>query len=333
MSKDKNKKNKKHIQEHNHDHEHKVIHDHDDNHSHDHEHGHSHGHFGHNHSYKNIGIAFILNFFFSLVEFVGGILTNSVAIISDAIHDMGDAVSLVVSWALEKYSKKSPDKKYTFGYGRFSLLAALINSLVLLVGSTFVLISAIPRLLNPEQVNAEGMLYIAILGIVINLAAFFSVSKGQSLNEKTVSWHLFEDVLGWFAVLITSIVLMFVNFPILDSILSILITLFILYKVGKNLVSIFKVFLEATPDGSSIDDISKAIIEKTDAIDIHHIHVWTLDGINHYLTAHIVIKDNSTDEEIVKIKSQIRDVLKDKNMKHITIEIEFESEVCLNDKC
>src|SRR5690554_4219615 len=224
--------NKKHLHDHNH------IDDH----------GHNHSHIGHSHSYKNIGFAFLLNLLFSIIEFVGGIITNSIAIMSDAVHDLGDAVSLGVSWGLEKYSKKSPDKKYTYGYARFSLLAAFINSIVLIIGSAFILYSAIPRLFNPEEVNPSGMIVFAILGIIINGAAVIAVSRGESLNEKTVSWHLLEDVLGWVVVLITSVVLVFVYIPILDAILSILITLYIIYKVFINLRAVFKVFLEAAPD-------------------------------------------------------------------------------------
>jgi cobalt-zinc-cadmium efflux system protein len=304
-----------------------------ENHEHHEHHGGSHHIHDHSHSYKNISIAFFLNLFFSIIEIVGGIITNSIAIISDAIHDLGDAVSLGVSWRLEKYSKKAPDNRYTYGYARFSLLAALINSIVLIIGAVFVLMSAIPRLITPVAVNPEGMLVFAILGIIINGAAALTVSRGKSFNEKAVSWHMLEDVLGWVTVLIASIVLLFVEFPILDTLLSIGFTIFILYKVFKNLRSIFKVFLEGAPEEADIDDIINLIADKTEALDCHHVHIWTLDGINNYLTAHIVIKDDMSKQDTINLKKQIRKELSALNIKHVTLEIEFNFEECENGEC
>ena len=188
----------------------------------------------HNHSEGNIKIAFFLNLGFTIVEIIGGLYTNSLAILSDALHDLGDSLSLGLSWYFQRLSKKGSTKKFSYGYKRFSLLGAIINSIVLVVGSIFILSKAIPELFNPEETNAQGMLYLAILGVVVNGAAVFKLRKGKSLNEKVVSLHLLEDVLGWVAVLIGSIVMIYFDLPFVDPLLSILISIFVLYNVYRN---------------------------------------------------------------------------------------------------
>ena len=177
--------------------------------------GHHHHHHDHSHDTGNIKVAFFLNLSFTIIEIIGGLMTNSMAILADALHDLGDSLSLGISWFLEKVSEKKPDETFTFGYARFSLLAAFINSMVLIVGSTIILYHVIPRLLNPEPVEASGMLLLSILGIVMNGLAVLRLKKGSSMNEKVVTWHLMEDILGWVVVLVASIVLMFVDWPII----------------------------------------------------------------------------------------------------------------------
>jgi len=173
-----------------------------------HEHDHSHG------SGKNLAWAFLLNISFCVIELIGGLLTNSIAILSDALHDFGDSISLGLAWYFQKISKRKPDSRYTYGYKRFSTLSALVNCLVLLTGSGFILYESIKRILNPIESNAQGMFVLAVVGVLVNGAAVVRLKKGDSLNEKVVSLHLLEDVLGWVAVLIGSIVMMFVDVPV-----------------------------------------------------------------------------------------------------------------------
>lgn len=202
-------------------------------------HAHSHSHTN---STSNIKSAFFLNLFFTIIEIIGGFLTNSIAILADAIHDFGDSLSLGLSWGLDKYSQKKRTPRFSYGYKRFSLLAALINSIVLIIGSIFILSRVIPRLIAPEPSNATGMILLAILGIIINGIAVLRLKRGSSLNEKVVSWHLFEDVLGWIAVLIVGTINIFVSIPILDPLLAIIFTLLILYNILKNLKQISLIF-------------------------------------------------------------------------------------------
>ncbi|MEG1048276.1 MAG: cation diffusion facilitator family transporter [Bacilli bacterium] len=206
---------------------------------------------------KNILIAFILNLSFALFEIVGGILTNSVAILSDAIHDLGDALSIGISFFLEKKSKRKPNKEYTFGYARYSVLGALITTSILTVGSLFMIVSSIIRLFNPVTLNYNGMILIAVIGTIVNLAAVFITKKGDSLNQKSVNLHMFEDVLGWIVVLIGSILMNIFNISVLDSIMSIGIAIFILIHAILNLNTILNLFLEKTPNNININELEK----------------------------------------------------------------------------
>lgn len=276
---------------------------------------------------KNILIAFILNVGFSIIEFVGGILTNSVAIYSDAIHDLGDAVSIGLSFFLEKKSKKHPDKNYTYGYVRYSVLGGVITTTILLVGSVLVIIGAVKRLLNPVDVNYDGMIIFAILGVVLNLIAALVTKDGDSINQKSVNLHMLEDVLGWLVVLIGSIIMHFTDIKIIDSIMSMGVALFILVNALKNLKKVLDLFLEKTPKEIDIDELKKHLLEIKGVDDIHHIHVWSIDGYNNYATMHIVSKVKN----ISKIKKQIREELVEHNICHSILETE--EEACSEKEC
>lgn len=277
---------------------------------------------------KNILIAFILNFGFSIFEFIGGILTNSVAIISDSIHDIGDAFSIGISYFLEKKSKKDPDNKYTYGYTRYSVLGALITTVILLVGSILVIVSAVNRIFNPVEVNYNGMIIFAFIGVVVNFLAAYYTSRGDSINQKAVNLHMLEDVLGWIVVLIGAVVMRFTDIAIIDSIMSILVALFILVNSFKNFKLIVDLFLEKIPTGISIDEIKEHLIEIDNVVDVHHIHVWSIDGYNNYATMHVVI-----DKETKNIKEKIREELEEHGISHVTIELENKNEKCSEEMC
>ena len=206
---------------------------------------------------KNILIAFILNVAFAIFELFGGIFTNSIAIISDAIHDMGDALSIGISYILEKKSKKEPDKQYTYGYGRYSVIGATITTVILLVGSCLVIINAIKRIINPVKIHYEGMIIFAFFGVIINLVAAFFTRKGESINQKSVNLHMLEDVLGWGIILLGAIIIKFTSISIIDPLMSTVVALFILINSIKNLKTILDLFLEKTPNNISIDEIKE----------------------------------------------------------------------------
>lgn len=281
-----------------------------------------------NNSTHNIKVAFFLNLVFTIFEIIGGFWTNSVAILADAVHDLGDSLSLGLSWYLDKKSKQKGNRKFSFGFHRFSLLGALINGIVLVSGSLFILSETIPRLINPEHSNAKGMLVFAIVGILVNGAAVLKMKGGKTLNERVVRWHLLEDVLGWVSVLIVSIVLLFWDVHILDPILSILILAYVLFNVIKNLRETFLIFLQGVPPEIDLNNIEAQITKLDKVSSVHHTHIWSLDGEKHVLTIHVVILEVSSIMEIIELKRKIKDMLREVPVAHATIEIEFENERC-----
>lgn len=277
---------------------------------------------------KNIFIAFILNLAFSIFEFVGGIITNSVAIISDSIHDMGDALSIGISYFLEKKSKKQPDEKYTYGYTRFSVLGATITTLILLFGSVFVIFNAFNRIIHPVEINYNGMIILAIIGILVNFIAAYFTREGHSINQKSVNLHMIEDVLGWIVVLIGAVIMKFTDITIIDALMSIAVAVFILYHSIKNLKFIVDLFLAKTPSNVSVSEIKEHLSEINGVINVHHIHIWSMDGYNNYATLHVV-----TSGENENIKSEIREELEEYGIVHVTIELEKEGEICCEAEC
>jgi cobalt-zinc-cadmium efflux system protein len=281
---------------------------------------------------RAIRLAFLLNFGFTIIEIIGGLWTNSIAILSDALHDLADTISLSLSWYMERYSRKERDKKYSYGYKRYSMLGALINIFIIIAGSLFVLSEAVPRLLQPQPAKVPGMILFASIGIIVNGFSVLRLRKGKTLNARVATWHLMEDVLGWIAVLIISIVLLFSDIYILDPILSILITIFILINIIRNLKSTLTLFLQAIPEHIDIDNIEKEFLTFNKVKSSHHTHCWSLDGKNHVLTTHVVVDKNATKDEVLQIKCKIKSWIEKLGFEHLTIEIEYEGEICiLND--
>jgi len=278
---------------------------------------------------KNILIAFLLNMSFSIFELIGGIFTNSVAIISDAVHDFGDSISIGLSYFLEKKSKKKPDNNYTFGYTRYSILGAFITNTILTIGSVLVVINAIKRIINPVEINYDGMIIFAIFGVIVNFLAAYFTKEGDSLNQKAVNLHMLEDVLGWIVVLIGAILIKFTQINIIDALMSIGVAIFILIHATKSFKSIVDLFLEKTPNGIEIEELKEHLQEIKNVKDVHHIHVWSIDGFNNYATMHIV-----TDLKDTKyLKSDIKEELREHGISHTTIEFEETGYECNEIEC
>ncbi|RIY40729.1 cation diffusion facilitator family transporter [Neopusillimonas maritima] len=292
-----------------------------------------HGHHHHHHaseqsSEKRIALAFFLNLFFSIIEFIGGILTQSTAIMADAVHDLGDSLSIGTAWVLQRLGRKSANYTFTYGYRRLSLFGAALNGLILLAGSAWVLNEAFNRLNNPIMPVTEGMFLLAILGVCVNGYAAYRLSKGKTLNERVLNWHLIEDVLGWCAVLILSIVLHFFHWPILDPLLSIAFTLFILVNVARMLWSTAKLFFQAVPDTQLLHDVRQTLLSLPGTQAVHHLHLWSLDGEKHVLTAHVVVQADTSISDYQNIKADLQIALAQFNLSHTTIEIELSQEDC-----
>ncbi len=272
---------------------------------------------------RKIFIAFILNLIFSVFEVIGGIFTGSVAITSDAIHDFGDAISIGTSYFLEKTSCKKPNNKYTYGYLRFSVLGGFLTTAILLISSTITIYNAILRFTEPKPINYNAMIIFAVVGFLINLIATYFTHGGKSINQKAVNLHMLEDVLGWLIVLIGAIVIRFTNLYIIDPILSIIVSIFILINCYKNLKLILDIFLIKTPKNVDIDNLIDNIKKFEKVVDVHSLHILSVDGEINCLTLHLVVSElDST------IKTKVKEEIKKHQISHITIEMETDLEDC-----
>ena len=277
---------------------------------------------------RNILIAFLLNLTFSIFEFAGGVFTNSVAIMSDAVHDLGDALSIGMSYFLEKKSKKNPDATHTYGYKRYSVLGSLITTVILFAGSVLVIVNAVKRLINPVEINYDSMLVFAIVGVVVNLLGAFFTHKGDSLNQKAVNLHMLEDVLGWIVVLVGALVMKFTDISVIDPLMSIGVAFFILVNAMKNLKKMLDLFLLKTPKSICVDEVEKTVLDIDGVCGVHHIHLISIDSFDIYATMHIV-----ADGDFAQIKHKVKDKLKEMGVSHITLELESPDELCSDHVC
>lgn len=265
-----------------------------------------------------------VNIAFTFIELVGGLLTNSLTILSDALHDFGDSLVLILAWFAEKKAKQKPDRRRTYGYKRLSLGAAILTSVVLLSGSIIILSQAVPRLFDPKPVDSQGMIFLAIIGVIFNGFGFLKLKAGQSMNEKALTWHLLEDVLGWVVVLVGSIVMYFWNVPVVDPLMTIGYTIFIFWGVSRNLQKSLNILMQGVPSHIDLDHLEGGLLTVKDVVSVHDVHVWSLDGENDVFTGHVVVKDQAM-SRAEKMKSLLKEELGKHHIEHSTIELESES--------
>lgn len=277
---------------------------------------------------RKILVALVLNLAFSLFEFFGGIVTGSAAILSDAVHDLGDAVSIGIAFFLEKKSKRRPDEIYTYGYGRYSVLGGLITTAVLLTGSAVMICHAAGKLLAPTPIRSGGMIVFALIGVCVNFCAAVVTGKGSTVNQKAVNLHMLEDVLGWAVVLVGAVVMHIAEVFWLDPVLSAAVSLFVFIHAMGNLKEIAVLFLEKVPPHVEVAEVKKRLEALDGVLDAHHIHIRSLDGQNHVATVHIV-----TDEAPQKIKAAVREALRACGIGHVTVETETAQEHCHARQC
>ena len=291
-------------------------------------HNHSHHNHEHHHATKWIWTAFILNLLFAIIEFIWWTITNSIAIVSDSIHDLWDSLAIWLAYIFEKISKKKANEKYNYWYARFSILWALITVVILITWSIFIIKNAIERFSDPKEINSIWMLILAVIGLAINWFAAYKTAKWSWLNEKAITLHLLEDVLWWAAVLIWAILIYFFHWNFIDSILSICICIFIFYNACVLLKWIIDIFLEKTPKDISYEKLISHVKHLSWVKDAHHMHVWTLDGEKNYLTIHALIDKKLSADDIMKLKKDIKSELKKQWIHHSVIEFEREDEHC-----
>ena len=281
---------------------------------------------------ENIKIAFLLNLAFSIVEAIGGILTNSISIISDSLHNLGDSITIGINYIFEKKSKKLPNKEYSYGYLRYTMLGSLIASFILLVGSVIIIYNVVPRLIKPLSVNYDAMIIFGIFGLLINLYATIKIMRSKD-KDKKINTHMIEDTVIWLFILTGSICIKVFDLVIIDPILSLLIAVYILYQVYKYMKNIYNIFMEKVPKNVKIDEIKKDIESNENIDNVHHIHIWSMDGVNNYMTAHIHLNKILNEEEIIKTKNDVKNKLKEDKINHITLEVEYFNEKCDSSNC
>ena len=281
---------------------------------------------------ENIRIAFLLNLVFSIIEAIGGILTNSISIVSDSLHNLGDSITIGITYFFENKRTKLPNKEYSYGYLRYTMLGSLIASFILLVGSVVIIYNVVPRLMNPQDVNYDAMIIFGIFGLLINLYATIKVVRSKEKDRK-INIHLIEDSVIWLFLLIGSICIKVWNLIIIDPILSLLIAMYILYQVYKYMKNIYNIFMEKVPKNVKIDTIKKDIESNENVDNVHHIHIWSMDGVNNYMTAHIHLNKVLSEQDIINTKNNIKNKLKEDKISHITLEVEYFNEKCNDEEC
>ena len=266
-----------------------------------------------------VWLAFFLNLSYAIVEFIAGGLFGSSAVLADSVHDMGDAIAIGVSAFLETISNREEDSHYTLGYKRFSLLGAMVTAVILMTGSVLVILGNITKLFHPQAVNDEGILWLGIIAISVNVIASLVVRKGKTKNESILSLHFLEDTLGWVAVILMAIVLRFTDWYILYPLLSLVISIFILSKAIPRFWSTLKIFLDAVPEGVDIKQVKSDLEQLDHVASLNQLNLWTMDGLEKNAIVHVCLKEI---EQMELCKESIRSKLKDCGFQNITIEID-----------
>ena len=270
-----------------------------------------------------VWVAFFLNLSYAIVEFIAGGIFGSSAVLADSVHDLGDAIAIGISAFLETISNREEDSHYTLGYKRFSLLGAMVTAVILMTGSVLVILENIAKIFHPQPVNDEGILWLGIIAITINVLASLVIRKGQTKNESILSLHFLEDTLGWVAVILMAIVLRFTDWYILDPLLSLVISFFILSKALPRFWRTLKIFLDAVPEGVDIQKIKTDLAELDHVASINQLNLWTMDGLEKNAIVHVCLKEM---EHMETCKESIRIFLKYCGFQNITIEVDADLE-------
>ena len=266
-----------------------------------------------------VWLAFFLNLSYAIVEFIAGGVFGSSAVLADSVHDLGDAIAIGVSAVLETISNREEDSQYTLGYKRFSLLGALITAVILMTGSVFVILENLTKLFHPQPVNDEGILWLGIIAVTINVLASLVVRKGKTKNESILSLHFLEDTLGWVAVILMAIILRFTDWYILDPLLSLVISFFILSKAIPRFWSTLKIFLDAVPEGIDIEQVKSDLEQLEYVASVNQLNLWTMDGLEKNAIVHVCLKEIG---QMESCKETIRGLLKDCGFQNVTIEVD-----------
>ena len=277
-------------------------------------------HHHHKKAGQNLAFVFFMNLAFNVIVILGGLATNSMAILADCIHDMSDTISIAFAWFLERISQRDSTESYSYGYQRFSILGAVIISVFVIFMAFVILSEAIPRLFSPEVVDAGGMFFVAIVGIIFKSLSVYKLHRGETFNEKAILFHQLGDVFEWVAILILSVILMFwQGASYLDPFISIGIAIWLIFNLGRNLYKSIQVILQKTPDNFDVEEFKSAISSINGVKAIDDFHVWSLDGIDSVLTLKVAIYNQNMQAEI---KKEIYSISSKYHIVDITIEFD-----------
>lgn len=300
-----------------------------------HEHTHDEHHHAHDHAHGQVNVAgavalrtaFFINLAFTLVEVAGGWWTNSIAVFTDAMHDAGDCLVLGAAWWLQRVAMKGRDAHYSYGYGRYSMLGGWLTSVVLFMGALAMLGVSVPRVWSPTDPDAQGMMLIALFGLLMNGFAAWKLHGGGTLNERGAYLHLLEDVLGWAAVLVGAVVIRFTGWTVVDPLLSIALSVFILFNAARTLRKGTGILMQEIPEGVDVAAMRARLLELPHVTGTHDQHTWTLDGNYVVHTVHLEVADVDL-AEALGLKARAREILLSMGIHHATIELEWARETC-----
>lgn len=291
-----------------------------------HNHSHDHNQNVESISKNKILIVTILNITITIAEIIGGLISGSLSLLSDALHNFSDGISLVVSYAAIKISGKEKTLSKTFGYQRSGILSATINSLLLLIFSTLLIKEAIFKFVNQTHIDGLIVFVVAIVGLLANLISVLILKKGskENINIKSAYLHLISDTLSSVAVIIGGLLMFFFKIYWIDPILTLLINVYILREVYFILKKVVNILMQGVPDGIEITEIEKEVNSIDGILNIHHIHIWGLDEKNLFLEAHVNLTKDLPVSESCKIYNEICEELEEHfSIHHVTIQFEF----------
>jgi cobalt-zinc-cadmium efflux system protein len=274
---------------------------------------------------KNLGVAILLNISITVAQAIGGIISGSMALLSDAAHNFGDVLSMVISFLANRLAKREATEKQTFGFRRSEILAAFINSATLIIISVIILFEAGQRLVNPVPISANLVIWLAVAGILVNGGSVLFIRKDsrENMNMKSVYFHLFGDMLISIAVLLGGIAMKYLHWYRTDSIFSIAIAFYLLYMSWGIVRSSLRIIMQFTPEEIDVKKIASEI-EKIDGVkNMHHVHVWQINEHEMMFEAHIDMSEDIYVSSFEEILHRIKAVLTKYNINHSTIQPEF----------
>lgn len=299
---------------------------------HNHHHRHHHNTADTDRTQKNLLFSTVLNLTVAVAEVIGGIFSNSLALISDALHNLGDTSALFIAYLANLISKKDHNRRKTFGYKRIEILAAMFNAIVLVVIIVYLFVEAYHRLLNPEPVKGRVMFVVAIIGFLANLASVLLLSKhsGKNINIRAAYLHLLGDTVSSVVVIITAVLIYFFNLYWIDPVVTFLLGIYLLKETFMILREAVDILMQATPQGLDLVEVKTALESIPEIDNIHHVHAWNLSDQDIHFECHIDLRSDLRISETETIKSLIHTILKNKfNISHVTIQYEYN---CCDDK-